>query len=510
MRKVFGTIFTLLCIGVTITIGSAFVLNFSDIQSQALADKFSPIHFAAPGNNFIGGVFWITTKSLSGNVKITFWSEERSCNKQVRGIYFNSQRGKRVWPLDQYTLLLLQETDPLYNQLQITGGLYTSCTGSAYSIFWQISYDRSGGTTSEIVAGTTLQYNNNSLWTHFADSFQYFDNKSPIGYIWDSYGGIGFVGGSINGSEDLISYLNGGWTINEAFLQTGGNIASTTGSWTFTSNTTWDTASNIIRNLLVQGSVGLSQSMNMQDRASLLGNPQGKTVIIGTENINNATLINQAKQNREKLCKGKTRFTTTTLPTSNDSVLCFENTNLSINLLTDEPLYHNKTLVMKNGNILISNSMESNYAGLDMFIDQWNLYLENNPTNKQNFDSQWYAGGLPAINSWTLVRWNIIINGLLLGWTPTQETGYHHKLYVQGKISSLNTPFTPTPARIDFITDVLWSGYTHRIWLQNVFVRTCRLNGIGTDWSSCKDINQISSIPLVIVDGKYLSRLLSN
>jgi hypothetical protein len=44
----------------------------------------------------------------------------------------------------------------------------------------------------------------------FADSLQYFDNKTPIGYIRDSFGGIGFVGGTMTGSADLITYLNNG------------------------------------------------------------------------------------------------------------------------------------------------------------------------------------------------------------------------------------------------------------------------------------------------------------
>jgi hypothetical protein len=87
--------------------------------------------------------------------------------------------------------------------------------------------------------------------------------------------------------------------------------------------------------------------MDAQDRISLLGNPQDKTIILGTENINNATLINQAKQNMERLCKGKTWSNATSLSVSNDTVLCFENTHLSIKLDIDEPLYRGKTIIMR-------------------------------------------------------------------------------------------------------------------------------------------------------------------
>lgn len=111
-------------------------------------------------------------------------------------MYFNSQRGKRVWPLDQYTLALLQQTSSSYDGLQMSGGLFTSCTGYNYSIYGQISYNQSG-TISSVVAGTNLDYFHNEYGfngiVHFADSLQYFDNKTPIGYIRDSFGGIGFV-----------------------------------------------------------------------------------------------------------------------------------------------------------------------------------------------------------------------------------------------------------------------------------------------------------------------------
>lgn len=109
--------------------------------------------------------------------------------------------------------------------------------------------------------------------------------------------------------------------------------------------------------------------MNEQDRTSLLGNPQKKTIIVGTENINNATLINQAKKNMETLCKGKTRLADDYLSPSNDDVLCFNNPKLYIDL-SDEALYHDKTIIMRNGNVMLSGSMEDSSSGLDLFIDQ--------------------------------------------------------------------------------------------------------------------------------------------
>jgi len=41
------------------------LLNFSDITIQSFSDKFSSVHFMAPGNNFVGGIFRLATTSVS-------------------------------------------------------------------------------------------------------------------------------------------------------------------------------------------------------------------------------------------------------------------------------------------------------------------------------------------------------------------------------------------------------------------------------------------------------------
>jgi len=43
---------------------------------------------------------------------------------------------------------------------------------------------------SQIAAGTRLNYNDNKIIAAMANSFQYFDNKVPVGYLYDSNGGI--------------------------------------------------------------------------------------------------------------------------------------------------------------------------------------------------------------------------------------------------------------------------------------------------------------------------------
>jgi len=96
------------------------MLNFLDINTQSFQDKFSLIHFTAPGNNFVGSIFRLPTKSVSPT-HITLGVHSKICTKQIRGLYFNSQRGKRLRPLDEDTLTLLQQQNPSYSSLQMTG-----------------------------------------------------------------------------------------------------------------------------------------------------------------------------------------------------------------------------------------------------------------------------------------------------------------------------------------------------------------------------------------------------
>jgi hypothetical protein len=43
-----------------------------------------------------------------------------------------------------------------------------------------------------VIAGVKIDYANNRLYSGMANNLQYFDNKTPIGYIYDSNGGVGF------------------------------------------------------------------------------------------------------------------------------------------------------------------------------------------------------------------------------------------------------------------------------------------------------------------------------
>jgi hypothetical protein len=95
--------------------------------------------------------------------------------------------------------------------------------------------------------------------------------------------------------------------------------------------------------------VGLSKSMDEKERLSLLGNFENKTVIYNGSDINSSTLINFAKQKAQQLCQGKE----INLPLStNDTILCYENTDVHIDLAVTAT-YENKTIIVKSGNVIL-------------------------------------------------------------------------------------------------------------------------------------------------------------
>ena len=104
-------------------------ITINGIKNQALANRFSTVHFNVGGNDFWGGFFWTDTKVLATPQIITANKETLSCTDQVRGFYYNSQRGERLWPLDTDSQEDLGRIQANYRvpQMHIDGGFYTNC-----------------------------------------------------------------------------------------------------------------------------------------------------------------------------------------------------------------------------------------------------------------------------------------------------------------------------------------------------------------------------------------------
>ncbi len=495
-------------VGALYAIGNVFALqlHFSGIDIQSLENTFSSVNFVAPGNNFVGSIFWLDTKAISPQT-ISLNNHSKTCTKQVRWLYFNAQRGKRLWPLDQETLELLQQQNSWYNNLELTGWWYTTCdSGANYGIFGAITYTR-WQLTSHVIAGVKIDYANNRLYSGMANNLQYFDNKTPIGYIYDSNGGVGFVWGSGEQQchQELIDYINTGGSIISGFVYSGTSIISTNTKCPIYIGS-GNTAMETMRNMIIHGSVGISKSMDTIQSVSLLGKTNNKTIIYNGSDINSSTIINAARQKRQQLCQWKTK--NPDLSSTNDTLLCYENTDITIDL-TQTSLYQNKTIIVSDGNVIIQGGMQKNSPSLDIFIDRGRLYLPTDPVVFQSFDTQ----GFPdekGISRGVYLKGIFIINGILLWWVPWAQQSFGHKLHIQGKLTTLNTPLEPNNWRVQQINEMFsWSLYQQYINLQNIFTRTCNLNGTGSDENtSCNQSNTIATTPIVIINGNYPSRIL--
>lgn len=491
------------------------ILTFPWLNQTSLLSRFSEIHFSSPGNSFGGWVFWLPVKSLTTPETITAWWVTKTCYKQIRWIYYNAARWGRLWPLDQETLNLFSQTWwQWYDNLNIEWWLYTSCGAwtDQYSIFWFITYNR-WWIESYLIGWTKLNYQENKYISEFANTFEYFNNVTPLWYIWDSVWGIWFVWWSIEWSENLLDYLNTSWSINDSFNMTWNDIGAS--SWSWNVNLTWESqAKDTMWNILIEGNAILSKALDVNERRALLWNLERKTILVSSD-INSATVINLAKKNAETLCRWKTYFVwwsdNTNLPeNNNEKVLCYKNTdNLIINLADN--LYKDKTIVLKNWNITLINSMTKDSPAMDIFIDEWNLYIQNPASLKTNFNQDWYPSETNTTNSWIFIKWTFIINWLLIGkrndWTIST---IDNKLHLLWKTVFLNTPTTTNQWRISQVNDVLGtSDFDQWISLENVFSWYCDFTWIWSDWTNCWfSESSATTTPFVVLNASYPSNII--
>lgn len=496
-------------------------LNFVGLNIDGLLEKFSNVHFVAPGNNFGGAFFWLPSKSLKDAEELSFSAGNNdtiSCKSQLRGLYYNNQRWHRIWPLDNDSLSSLAKMNNTYDDLTIEGWLFTACEDKPYGIFGQVKYNL-WGTETYLIWWTKVILDSNYFSVPFMDSFQYFDNKTPLWYVFDNVWWVGFVWWVLTGHKELIKYLDSNNSINKSFTYSGNQIVSAkSNDWEFIGNlmaNMW-AGQDTVRWVWIKGTVGLSKSISNVERQAILGNLQKQTSLFNAPDITSATLINKVKQTANLICRWRENLTDSTLLSHEDSILCFNYDEYDpANALTidlSDNNYQGKTIVARNADVVLINSMDENSPSLDLFVDKGNLYIENNPDEFMPFDWQWYLSRSNEVTQWVYIKWNLVINGLIIWGNPISQEEFQHKLFFHGKITSLNSPLEYSEWRWQQINDLLWPGYENWISLQKVFTWYCNpVSGSGSDSTSdcskAEDSNAL--IPLIIIDSKYNSKLIN-
>ena len=481
------------------------------IKDQTLANKFSTVHFNVWGNDFGGGFFWTEAKALATPQEVTANDERLLCSAQIRGFYYNSQRGERLWPLDTDSQRDLAEIQSSYwdTQLTINWGFYTNCqkkqagklvpenedgrTNSLYGIYGRITHTYKGREYS-IYAGLLNNLQQNELPTaELRCNFQRIDNQYPFGYIYDKAGGIALVGAYVK-SENLAQVnafhesfieklsktkcVNNFYSLREDPNNPEKTIPKTDDPILWPKDNTLifgnGNALETMMNLGIRGIVGLSSQVLGQK--GIEGNTKQTSLLVSTtENISN--IINIANKRAESLCRNRWGNLN-----PNGDVICAKNGGL-----IDPQEYAGKTIIIQQGDLTLKNYMETTNQPITILLMTWDIKLPNTEAN-QRFLGNGYPNKNGIIKA-NFLKGNFIINGLIQG-DSNSNNEIQRKLIVHWKIASFNTLNTPTNEAHTNITKI-GINLNKKIRLSEIFTWKCnRKEGIDLDRNPCGKLTE--------------------
>ncbi len=196
------------------------------------------IDFKFGGNKKVWLFFPRSLQTLSsGETIVLNTGNNNTCTTQIRGLYYNNERGERLRPLDQNTLTGLQAIDSSYNDMQLSWWLFTNCIGtntSSGNVYGQVTI-LYHNTVYYLMGGTDYNFVTNLHGTNFSGTLKRVNNNLTW-YLWDSYWGIWQILWTVSASTGNIvspSTLDGlrpfTWTIEFLWYAT---------TW-ITFDTTW-------------------------------------------------------------------------------------------------------------------------------------------------------------------------------------------------------------------------------------------------------------------------------
>lgn len=492
------------------------------IKDQTLANKFSTVHFNVWGNDFGGGFFWTEAKNLSTPQKVTANDERLLCSAQIRGFYYNSQRGERLWPLDTDSQKDLARIQSSYwdTQLTINWGFYTNCqkeqdgklipenedgrTNSLYGIYGRITHTYKRREYS-IYAGLLNDITKNELPNaKLRCNFQRIDNQYPFGYIYDKAGGIALVGAYVESNKmesvkafhesftrklDEKNCVNDFYSMKDAPKKNPNDPDRTIP--TATDNELGHIDNDLIfgngnaletmMNLGIRGIVGLSSQVQTSDQKGIENNTQKTSLLVSTtENISN--IINIANKRAESLCRNRWGNLT-----PNGDIICAKNSG-SI----DPRSYAGKTIVIKEGDLTLTEYMDATSQPITILLIHGDLKLKNTNAS-QTFLGNGYPDKNGIIKA-NFLKGNFIINGLI----QNQGTEITNKLIVHGKIASFNTLQEPNEQTREKLRNI-GINTNKKIWLSEIFTWKCNIDtGKDTVGNPCGQENDGTSKSFLI------------
>ena len=516
-----------------------------ELKGKYLAQYFSAVHYSLWGNDIGGGFFWREVEDLEIPVIISAnGTGNIECYGRVKGFYYSSQRGERLWPLDEESQSQLRNLNTNYGDLTMKWGRYTRCQGNENNIYGKITHtykDKS----YDLIAGVSYNVAGNKVTTPPAlrCNFQRLNNAIPFGYIYDSAGGIGILGASIKSSvmklatewdadayrdihtfhKEYLGQLENWKCVSDIFDHDGQNPRYNDGSIPNHSSDKLDrlldfgfgSAQTTLFKLGIRGIIWLSSELSNNSRGSIEGNQAGTSLILNTDN-SIAGIVNLARQRAEELCRNKWQAVPGTEQDLNNKagqVLCYDgNIDTNSRILRVNGYDTVAALIVKNADVFLLNYQvtRNNAAITNLFIDKGYLFLLDEARDKshlQKFDQNGYQTqdtSNPWISYGNFLRGNFIVNGLIIGMKSdaSQFTPIKNKLVIHGKVASYNTYTTPDDNKKQVIKGILdpdGRGNLQEerlkfIGLDQVFKWSCNsATGTGSDGTPCIGTDKGSS-----------------
>lgn len=483
------------------TVVHALVFEFPWITTTSISNSYTDISFVAAGNNFAWGIFWLPQKVLDTPISIVYGTETIVCREQIRGLYHNSQRWQRLWPLDGDTLAALQVSDASYNNLTVQWWWYTNCTWSnidVYSIFGQIGYI-SYDISSYLLAGVHMPWlaalDTNGYALGLRNSLQYLNNELPLWYLYDTVGGIAFVGGQLTNHASTLISLSAGSSIRDIFFYE---------DWTITLGSGWDVVATTSGHTIVRQDIGIvgllwlgSDTLDT-NRQHLVGSQQDYTTVFVTNLLGLSDVINDVRARSLSICRWSSLLYT--------SFCYIFDTYLYAPIIVDvgDPFYQNKPIIVRNRDLVLQGSQTIGDNPLQVFVDNGNVYIDVHTGDLQFVDGSWNLTSGSGVTQGIFLQWYFVINGLLLAWSGSPET-LDHKVYIRGKLFSLNSIYPASTGSIEFVQTLFPIDYSSWISFGQTFVWSCNiLTGLGSDGVLCaENQDQFALYPLIIIDDIY-------
>ena len=516
-----------------------------ELKGKYLAQYFSAVHYSLWGNDIGGGFFWREVEDLATPVTISAnGTGNVECYGRVKGFYYSSQRGERLWPLDEESQNQLRNLNTNYDDLAMKWWRYTRCQGNENNIYGKITHtykDKS----YDLIAGVSYNVAGNKVTTPPAlrCNFQRLNNAIPFGYIYDSAGGIGILGASIKSSvmklatkwdadayrdihsfhKEYLGQLENWKCVSDIFDHDGQNPRYNDGSIPDYNSDKLDrlldfgfgSAQTTLFKLGIRGIIWLSSELSNNSRGSIEGNQAGTSLLLNTDN-SIAWIVNLARQRAEELCRNKWKEVPGTEQDFNNKagqVLCYDgNKDRNSRILRVNGYDTVAALIVKNADVFLLNYQvtRNNAAITNLFIDKGDLFLLDEARNRsdlQKFDQNGYQTqdtSNPWISYGNFLRGNFIVNGLIIGMKSDarQFAPIKNKLVIHGKVASYNTYTTPDDNKKQVIKDILDSDGRGNlqeerlkfIGLDQVFKWSCNsATGTGSDGTPCIGTDKWSS-----------------